>query len=526
MTPTCPDVVVVGSGPNGLAAAIELARAGRSVRLVEAGAAPGGGCRTVPLPGFPWLQRDPCAAVHPLAAASPFFRTRPARFRPMLAEPPFALAHLLGPGGPGARRDRASSPCPTGPPQAALVFPRDLSRLVDINDPDFPATAWVDAFDPLARRADEVVSALLTGRLSGAALRAIWRFGHTMYRHLLGAPDGPVASAFAGLAVHAIAPPQRPIAFGSGVLLAATLHGRGWPIPLGGSGAIVDGLLGELESLGVSVECGRRITSLDELDHTTATGRRVQPLVVLALGAAEAARIIDNSNRPRAGIAARWLAAMPRGGAAARVDFALRGPVPWRDPRVAEAGTVHLTGTAREAAAAERQIARGIVPDRLPILISQPWTADSGRIARTAPADAAGARSGTATCAGPADRVLWTYAHVPHGFTGSLLDRISTQIEAHAPGFRDVVAGGFESRPVDLERYNPSYAGGDIAAGAATVAGMAHRLSTGWGQVPALQGVWLCGASTLPGPGVHGMSGVAVAAAVNKWLDRAASHHR
>lgn len=502
-----PTVVVVGSGPNGLAAAIELARSGRSVRVLEASPTPGGGCRTVPMPGFEPLLRDPCAAVHPLAAASPFFRARPSRHRPELLHARFELAHLVGPSAPDHRPSTSS---PSQRTASALVFPRDLSVLGDVNDRSPWTRAWSRAFTPLSAEADGVVESVLGARPNPRALVAGAGFAATMYRELLASPDREVASAFAGMAAHAITPPARPVSFGSGLLLAATVHARGWPIPRGGSGAIIDGLLAELAEFGVAVECGVRVGSVDSVAGSPLGSAGdldaaidCESPVVLAVGAAEAARILTDSRRVRRPSAVRWLAAMPRGGAAARVDFALDGPVPWRDSRVDEAGTVHLTGTAREVAHAEREIARGRLPSRPPVLLSQPWTADPGRLSRSSRG---------------ADRVLWSYAHVPHGYTGSVVESVTSAIEEHAPGFRDVVVGTHESDPQALEAYNASYLGGDIAAGAATIPGMAHRASTGFGRIPGVDGVWLCGASTFPGPGVHGMSGVRVAAAVNKYL--------
>lgn len=188
---------------------------------------------------------------------------------------------------------------------------------------------------------------------------------------------------------------------------------------------------------------------------------------------------------------------MPLGGAAARVDFALTGPVPWRNRHLGDAGTVHLTGTTRDIQCAERLVGQGKGGAADVILLSQPWAADRSRI--------------VAQAHGP-DRVLWTYAHVPRGFTGSVSAAIASAIEVHAPGFRDVVAGTFEAGPVALARYNRSYTGGDIASGAATMAGMAHR-AAGPGGLWRMPGgnVVVCSASTLPGPGVHGMGGALAA---------------
>ncbi|WP_333619357.1 phytoene desaturase family protein [Dietzia sp.] len=487
------DVDVVGSGPNGLSAAISLARQGFSVRVHEFAEVPGGGCKTVPLAGLLHGERtghlaehaellsDPCSAVHPLALASPFFRSLGLERHGLeYLHAPYPLGHLVGPG-------------------RSAVLPRELQQVGEEHlGSGRDARVWSAALNPLAVHADEIAALMLSdGRAPGSAraaagnpaaipalgvggvARATAALGHggrMLYSELRRHPESSPAALMAGLAVHAIAPPARPVAFGAGLLLGATLHGRGWPVPRGGSGALLDALLAELDSWGGSVDCGARVDSLDRLE-----GRAV----ILAVGAAEARRILAHSSGvrvPRAEI--------PRGGGAARVDFVLSGPVPWRDRRLEEAGTLHLTGTATDAGYAEREVVAGRLPARPAILASQPWAADHGRIATDG------------------RRVLWTYAHVPNGNRQSVADAIAAEIEAHASGFGDVVLTRVERGTAELESANPSYPGGDIAAGAATIPGMAFRYARSMDPYSAgTRGVWLASASTPPGPGVHGMAG-------------------
>ena len=488
------DVDIVGSGPNGLAAAISLATKGFSVRVLEASHTPGGGSRTMPLtPHGPHsdLLSDPCAAVHPLALASPFFRSLDlGRHGLSFRHAPIALGHPL----PAHRQ--------------SVVLRRDLSTVdAEAFGSGTEAAAWHRIMGSASRHPDDVAALLLgDGRrpTSGAdlawpstaaeAVRSVVRGGSAFSSALSRAyaeiglrPGSAVSAVLAGLAVHAIAPPARPVSMASGVLLGAMLHGRGWPIVDGGSGALVAAMLAELESLGGEVKCGRRVDSLDQLD-----GRAV----VLAVGALEARRILGRT----AGLRTRLLGPSP-GGAAARVDFVLSDDVPWTDERLTQAGTVHLTGDFRNADAAEKAVRNGEVPDSPAVLASQPWAADPARIA----ADGR--------------RVLWSYAHVPNGSDVAVTERVTRVIEAAAPGFRDVVTASIERGPAELEKYNASYPGGDIASISADIPGMAFRFARSLDPYSAgSRGVWMASASTPPGPGVHGMAGAHAARRVAEFL--------
>lgn len=488
------DVDIVGAGPNGLSAAISLARQGFSVRVLEASDTPGGGSRTVPLASqgpHADLLSDPCAAVHPLALASPFFRSLDLeRHGLTFLHAPFALGHPLPSRG------------------TSVALRRDLSTVdAESFGSEAEASAWRRIIGTASRYSDDVAALLLgDGRrptsgadfaladTTGQAVRSVVRgtrgFASALarsYGEIALRPGSAVSAVLAGLAVHAIAPPARPVSMASGVLLGATLHGHGWPIVNGGSGAIVAAMRAELESYGGQVECGRRIDSLDHLE-----GRAI----VLAVGALEARRILGAS----AGLRARLLRPSP-GGAAARVDFVLHGDVPWTDERLGHAGTVHLTGDYRHVDTAEKAARSGEVPDSPAILASQPWTADPARISPDG------------------RRVLWSYAHVPNGSEVSVTERVTRVIEASAPGFRDVVDATIERGPADLERYNASYPGGDIASIAADVPGMAFRFARSADPYSGgARGVWMASASTPPGPGVHGMAGAHAARRVADYL--------
>lgn len=488
------DVDIVGSGPNGLSAAISLARQGFSVRVLEASDTPGGGSRTMPLANqgpHADLLSDPCAAVHPLALASPFLRSlNLERHGLTFLHSPVALGHPLPSLGRSValRRDLNSVDAGSFGSESEAAAWRRIMAAASRNTDDVAALLLGDGRSPTSGA--ELVLAGGTGQRMRSVLRGARGFASALsrsYAEIALHPDSAVSAVLAGLAVHAIAPPARPVSMASGVLLGATLHGRGWPILEGGSGALVAAMIAELEAHRGEVECGRRIDSLDQLD-----GRAV----VLAVGALEARRILGAS----AGLRARLLKPSP-GGAAARVDFVLSGDVPWADERLAQAGTVHLTGDFRHADSAENAVRAGKVPDSPAILASQPWTADPARISPDG------------------SRVLWSYAHVPNGSDVAVTERVTRVIEASAPGFRDVVDTTVERGPAELERYNASYPGGDIASIAADVPGMTFRFARSADPYAGgARGVWMASASTPPGPGVHGMAGAHAARRVAAYL--------
>ena len=464
------DVVVVGSGPNGLAAAVTMARAGLDVLLLEAETTVGGGARTLDLGLAEGLVHDVCSAVHPLATASPFLSAfdLPARGVELVA-PDLSYAHPLD----GER--------------AGLAW-RDLERTVAGLGPD--GAAWRRTFGPLVRDAEAVVGATLGDMRSippqvrsPQGMRGAVAFG---LRTLVeGTPlwalpfAGEVAPAMlAGVAGHAIAPLPALAPAGVALMLGTLAHTTGWRIPVGGSQAIADALVADLRAHGGEVRTGVRVRSWRELPRARS--------YLLDTSTAVAAEIWGDRLPPAV---ARRLTTAPRGGAAAKVDFVLDGPVPWAVPDVGRAFTVHLGGTRAEVAAAEADVARGVLPERPVVLLSDPSVADPGR-----------ALDGR--------RPLWTYAHVPAGSTVDATEHVIRQIERFAPGFRDVVVRSRGIPAARMVEHNLNLVDGDISGGAVTM-GRVLRGPTGrWDPYGlGVPGVYLCSSSTPPAPGVHGMNG-------------------
>jgi phytoene dehydrogenase-like protein len=457
------DAVVVGAGPNGLAAAIELARAGRRVRVIEASDTVGGGSRSaeLTLPGF---VHDVCSTAHPLALASPFFRSIDlARHGLEWAHPAAPVAHALAP-------DRAVS----------------LERSVEATAAGLgrDERAWRRLFGPLSREWERLVPALLgpvvrpprhpvlLARFGLPALLSATGLGRLAFRE-------PAARAlFAGLAAHSMVALGRPLTASFGLVLGLLAHGVGWPFARGGSGRIVDALVAEATGLGVEIETGHEVRSLSELPAARAVLLTLTPRQVLALA----------GDRLPAG----YRGALERyryGPGLFKVDWALSGPIPWHDPAAARAGTVHLGGTVGEVAASEAAVARGLHSDRPFVLLTQPSIADPTRA--------------------PAGRhVAWAYCHVPNGSTADMTDAIETQVERFAPGFRELVIGRSTTSASALEAYDASYVGGDINGGLADWRQLVFRPAVRWDPyaVPGTN-LFLCSASTPPGGGVHGMCG-------------------
>ncbi|WP_043632024.1 phytoene desaturase family protein [Nonomuraea candida] len=452
------DAVVVGSGPNGLMAAVLLARAGRKVLLLEAAERFGGGLRSAELT-LPGHVHDVGATVMAMALASPAFRGLALK-GVEFAHPPVVMAHPLD--------DRP-----------AVLLHRDARRTAEGLGRD--GRAWLATAGMAADGGFPLMELLLKplgpwpARPSAFA-RAAW-FGPaaalpatTFARHAF---RGVAARALlAGLAAHSMLDLRAPISAGYGLVLGALAHLVGWPVVRGGSQVLADALVAELRALGGEAVAGHRVRRLAELDA---------PILVLDVTPRQLLALADLPARYR-----RRLERYRYGPGVFKMDWALDGPVPWRDPAVAGAGTVHLGGTLEEIAIGEAEAVAGRVSPRPYVLLVQPCTADPTRGGHT----------------------LWAYCHVPHGSRADLTGAIEAQIERYAPGFRDRVLARHTMGPADLEAADANLVGGDIGGGLASLGQFLRRPV--WSPAPwrtPLPGVFLCSSSTPPGPGVHGMGG-------------------
>jgi phytoene dehydrogenase-like protein len=471
------DAIVVGSGPNGLAAAIALARAGRSVLVVEGRDTIGGGLRTeeLTLPGF---LHDTCSAIHPLGVASPFMRSLPlAEHGVEWIHPPAPLAHPLDDG-------------------TAVVLERSVDETAAGLGVD--GDAWRKLLGPLV----DASEALVEGALAPIASRpprhplAMARFGLHALRSATGLARGRfegerARALFAGNAAHAMLPLEARATASFGLILAMLGHAVGWPLPRGGSQQVANAMASYLGSLGGELETGRQVESLDELvaqSHKPLVLLDVTPRQLLAL----AGDRLDGRYR-------RALERYRYGPGVVKLDYALSAPVPWTAPACARAATVHVGGTLEEIAAAEALVARGGVPERPYVLVAQQSLFDPSRA--------------------PAGRhTLWAYTHVPHGSGSSTTEEavvaMEAQLERFAPGFRELVLARSVLGPAELEARNPNYVGGDINGGSAELRQLfARPVASPTPYRTPLDGVYLCSSSTPPGGGVHGMCGVHAARA-------------
>jgi len=457
------DAIVVGSGPNGLAAAVMLARAGLAVQVIEGARTPGGGCRTeeLTLPGF---RHDVCSAVHPLAGASPFFAgVGLAAHGVRLLTPKVAFAQPLD-GGRAAAVGGSVDETAASLGADGRAYRRMLGPLVR----DFPL-ALPAILAPLFRSVPEHPLALARFGLEGLLPASV------LARRLRGEP---ARALLAGAAAHAMRPLGAPLTGALGLLFLMTGHAVGWPVVEGGSARIIDALADELESLGGRVETGRWVRDLDELPAARAFVLDVTPR-----------QLIDLAKGRIAGGHRRALERFRYGPGVCKVDWALSGPVPWQAPACREAGTVHVGGAFADVARSESDVAAGRHPERPFCLIAQPGVVDPGRA--------------------PAGRhTLWGYCHVPSGSDVDMSGRIEAQIERFAPGFGELILARSVRTAAQMELYNPNYIGGDIGGGAGTLRQTFFRPTPRWNPYrTALPGVYLCSSSTPPGGGVHGMCG-------------------
>ncbi len=467
------DAIVVGSGPNGLAAAIELARDGRSVAVVEGSPTVGGGMRTLPLtrPGF---RHDICSSIHPMAVASPFFRSLPLDKHGLeWVHPPAPLAH----------------PLPDG---TAVVLERSVEATAAGLGDD--ADAYRKLLGPLVDAAEVLFGELLRPFRLPRHPFAAARFGWQAMRSVKGLADrhfrGERAKALvAGNGGHAVLPLDQPPGAAIALMLNIAAHAVGWPFPRGGAQALADALAGHLRSLGGEVITGHPVRSVQELPQARVVLLDVTPRQVVELA----------GPRLTAGYRRR-LGSYRYGPAAFKLDYALRAPIPWKAADCFRAATVHVGGTLDEIAASERAAWEGRVPERPFVLVAQHTLFDPTR----APAG---------------QHTAWAYCHVPNGCTEDMTGRIEAQIERFAPGFRDCILERVAHAPADLERYNPNYIGGDIVGGAQSFSQLLTRpvasLNPYATSDPA---IFICSASTPPGGGVHGMCGYFAAQAARLRL--------
>ena len=469
------DAIVVGSGPNGLAAAITLARAGRSVLVLEGREAVGGGLRTeeLTLPGF---RHDTCAAVHPLGLASPFMRSVPLEQHGVAwIQPPAPLAHPLDDG-------------------SAVLLERSLPETAEGLGED--GAAWRRLFSPLLAGVDGLLEGILAPVLPPRRPVQTARFGREALRSAEGLACGTFSgerarALFAGNAAHSTLPLDAAASASFGLVLALLGHAVGWPIARGGSHAVADALTSILRALGGDVETGHPVASLDSLVTDRHKGERLV--------------LLDVTPRQLLGLAgdrlpSRYLRALDRyryGPGVVKVDYALSGPMPWRAAECSRAATIHLGGTLEEIAAAEKAVARGGNPERPYVLVVQQSLFDETR----APAG---------------KHTLWAYTHVPNGSPAAeaTVAAIESQLERFAPGFRELVLGRSVLGPAALEARNPNYVGGDINGGSAELRQLfARPVARPTPYRTPLDGVYLCSSSTPPGGGVHGMCGYHAACA-------------
>ena len=469
MTSTRPaiDAIVVGAGPNGLAAALTLARAGRSVRVYEAAPTIGGGTRTeeLTLPGF---RHDVCSSIVPLALASPFFRTVDWEALGVdFIEPDAPVAHALDVG-------------------RSVVLERSFTATAANLDADRrtdDGSAWRRLFGPFVRDEAKLGRELLRPVVHVPRHPlALARFGLPALRSAVGLAGsrfrGEAARAlFVGLAAHSMVRLDRPLTAAFGLVLGTYAHAVGWPLVRGGTAAVTDAMAGEIRRLGGEIITSYEVRSVDDLPESGVLILDTTPQAAVAI----AGDRLSPSTRRR-------YDRFRYGPGVFKIDWALAGPVPWADEALHRAGTIHLGGRMDDIVRSERQVAAGRPPDR-------PFTL----FAQYARWDATRAPGGKETA--------WAYCHVPPGSTVDMTDRIEAELERLAPGFRDLVLARSTHTAADMERHDPNYVGGDINTGIADIRQLVFRPTRALDPYHAGDRVYLCSASTPPGGGVHGMGG-------------------
>lgn len=457
------DAIIVGSGPNGLAAAVALAQQGLQVKVLEAAETIGGGTRTqeLTLPGF---HHDVCSAIHPMAVASPFFKTLPLEEHDLKwIYPEYPLAHPLD-------------------DEPAVILHQSLEDMADELGPD--SDAYRKLYEPIVRNFDRLAPQLLApfNPLPDTPLlmaRFGWQAIKSARSLAFSAFEGDRARAlFAGIAAHSILPLEKNISAAIGLVLGSVGHRLGWPLPRGGSHQITKALASYFESLGGEIETGYRVESLEQLDSAKTVFFDLTPNQVLDI----AGSAIPSSY-------AKKLQNFKYGAGVYKLDLALDGPIPWSDERCQKAGTVHLGGTFDEIADSERAMSNGEHSQKPYVLVAQQSLFDGTR-------------------APEGKHTAWAYCHVPSGSTRDMTEPILSQIERFAPGFRDLIIGQHAMNTEDMQSYNANYIGGDINGGLQDISQLFTRPAGLFNpyHIPDTS-MYICSSSTPPGGGVHGMCG-------------------
>lgn len=467
------DAIIIGSGPNGLAAAIRLTQNGRKVLVLEAADTPGGGMRTkeLTLPGF---KHDVCSAVHPMGMASPFLKTLELEKHGLKwLQPEMPLAHPLSEGRAAVLHRSLEETCAQFTARDATVYRLFFERLVVHAD-----DLYADLLKPFGLPRHPITMARF-GMGAGLSANAFAGLFQTEKARAL----------FAGNAGHSVMAFHLPLTAAIALVLQLSAHAVGWPIPEGGSQSIADAMVRKLESLGGEVRCGWRVKSLDELPSARAHLFDVSPRNL--------ARICGDELPERY---REKLEAYRHGPGVFKVDYALNAPIPWISDDCRKAGTVHVGGTFEEIADSECDAWDGNLSDRPFVLVAQPSITDPTR-------------------APMGKHVAWAYCHVPNGSTEDRLDVINAQVERFAPGLRDCILATHTMNCAEMESYNANYIGGDVVGGVTDLTQLFTR-PVGLLNPYATPNpnIYICSASTPPGGGVHGMCGYWAAEAVlRRW---------
>ena len=455
------DAAVVGSGPNGLAAAITLARAGLKVALYEAKDTVGGGLRTaeLTLPGF---KHDICSAIHPFGVGSPFFRDLPLEnFGLEWVYPDISIAHPLDDGVAlfYASLDKTAKQLGIDSAAYRFLFGNAVREWPQLES---------EVLGPLPHMPNHP---LALARFGWRALLPATVLANTLFK------TEKARALFAGITAHAIMPLESLGTSAAGMLLGTAGHVWGWPFPKGGSQSLADAMTAYLQVLGGEIFTNVEVESLEELEAGMIL-LDITPQQLLKIAGDK----LPKSYRVK-------LENYRYGSGVFKLDYALSEPTPWKDTACLQAGTVHIGGTLAEIANSERTMERGGVPEQPYVLVAQQSLFDTTRTPE-------------------GKHTLWAYCHVPNGSTVDMTKRIEAQLERFAPGFKEIVLARHAMTTSDFSAHNPNYIGGDINGGAASLWQLIARpvLSARPYKTP-LEGVYLCSASTPPGGGVHGMCG-------------------